>query len=117
METKEDPYLRYSYPFSRPHLFDDWQIYGPTFADENFIVTHSALGTLGMANKGEPHSNGSQFYITLSPNMHWMDKKYVSFPQKQNKNKHGHCQIVLRMVLDVSRDFACSVTQKHLRGI
>ena len=31
-----------------------------------------------MANKGEPHTNGSQFYITLSANMHWMDKEYDS---------------------------------------
>ena len=53
------------------------KIYGPTFEDENFIVSHTYVGMLGMANKGEPHTNGSQFYITLSANMHWMDKEYV----------------------------------------
>uniref|UniRef100_UPI0037E7FE57 probable inactive peptidyl-prolyl cis-trans isomerase-like 6 n=1 Tax=Semicossyphus pulcher TaxID=241346 RepID=UPI0037E7FE57 len=54
-------------------------IYGPTFEDESFAVSHSKQGTLGMANKG-PHSNGSQFYITLQPTP-WMDRTYVAFGQ------------------------------------
>uniref|UniRef100_A0AAV2KAC8 PPIase cyclophilin-type domain-containing protein n=1 Tax=Knipowitschia caucasica TaxID=637954 RepID=A0AAV2KAC8_KNICA len=54
-------------------------IYGPTFEDESFDVPHSKRGILGMANKG-PHSNGSQFYITLQPTP-WMDKTYVAFGQ------------------------------------
>ncbi|KAK7907758.1 hypothetical protein WMY93_016370 [Mugilogobius chulae] len=54
-------------------------IYGPTFEDESFAITHSKRGTLGMANKG-PHSNGSQFYITLQPTT-WMDQTYVAFGQ------------------------------------
>ncbi|XP_030261781.1 putative inactive peptidyl-prolyl cis-trans isomerase-like 6 isoform X2 [Sparus aurata] len=54
-------------------------IYGPTFEDESFAVSHSKRGTLGMANKG-PHSNGSQFYITLQPTP-WMDRTYVAFGQ------------------------------------
>uniref|UniRef100_A0A3Q1BSZ3 PPIase cyclophilin-type domain-containing protein n=1 Tax=Amphiprion ocellaris TaxID=80972 RepID=A0A3Q1BSZ3_AMPOC len=54
-------------------------IYGPTFEDESFAVSHSKRGILGMANKG-PHSNGSQFYVTLQP-MPWMDKTYVAFGQ------------------------------------
>lgn len=54
-------------------------IYGPTFEDESFAVSHSKRGTLGMANKG-PHSNGSQFYITLQPAL-WMDRTYVAFGQ------------------------------------
>ncbi|XP_021174607.2 probable inactive peptidyl-prolyl cis-trans isomerase-like 6 isoform X1 [Fundulus heteroclitus] len=52
-------------------------IYGPTFEDESFAVSHSKRGILGMANNG-PHSNGSQFYITLQP-APWMDKTYVAF--------------------------------------
>lgn len=48
-----------------------------TFADESFAVCHSKRGILGMANKG-PHTNGSQFYITLQPTQ-WMDKTYVAF--------------------------------------
>ncbi|XP_058469103.1 probable inactive peptidyl-prolyl cis-trans isomerase-like 6 isoform X1 [Solea solea] len=54
-------------------------IYGPTFEDESFAVSHSKRGMLGMANKG-PHSNGSQFYITLQPTV-WMDRTYVAFGQ------------------------------------
>ncbi|XP_051265769.1 probable inactive peptidyl-prolyl cis-trans isomerase-like 6 [Dicentrarchus labrax] len=54
-------------------------IYGPTFEDESFAVSHTKRGTLGMANKG-PHSNGSQFYITLQPTP-WMDRTYVAFGQ------------------------------------
>ncbi|XP_004083555.1 peptidyl-prolyl cis-trans isomerase-like 6 isoform X1 [Oryzias latipes] len=54
-------------------------IYGPTFEDECFAISHSKRGILGMANKG-PHSNGSQFYITLQPTP-WMDKTYVGFGQ------------------------------------
>ncbi|KAM8847264.1 putative inactive peptidyl-prolyl cis-trans isomerase-like 6 isoform 1-T4 [Synchiropus picturatus] len=54
-------------------------IYGETFEDECFAITHSRRGILGMANKG-PHSNGSQFYITLQSTP-WMDRKYVAFGQ------------------------------------
>ncbi|XP_063078431.1 probable inactive peptidyl-prolyl cis-trans isomerase-like 6 [Engraulis encrasicolus] len=54
-------------------------IYGPTFEDESFAVSHTKRGILGMANQG-PHSNGSQFYITLQPAL-WMDRKYVAFGQ------------------------------------
>ncbi|KAG7316816.1 hypothetical protein KOW79_020357 [Hemibagrus wyckioides] len=54
-------------------------IYGPTFEDENFSVSHNKRGILGMANRG-PHTNSSQFYITLQPAL-WMDQKYVAFGQ------------------------------------
>ncbi|KAM9778722.1 putative inactive peptidyl-prolyl cis-trans isomerase-like 6 isoform 2-T2 [Syngnathus typhle] len=54
-------------------------IYGPTFDDESFALSHTKRGTLGMANKG-PHSNGSQFYITLQQTR-WMDLTYVAFGQ------------------------------------
>ncbi|KAB5539636.1 hypothetical protein PHYPO_G00091300 [Pangasianodon hypophthalmus] len=54
-------------------------IYGPTFEDENFSVSHNKRGILGMANRG-PHTNSSQFYITLQPAL-WMDRKYVAFGQ------------------------------------
>lgn len=46
-------------------------------ADECFAISHYKRGILGMANKG-PHSNGSQFYITLQPTL-WMDRIYVAF--------------------------------------
>ncbi|KAI4890936.1 hypothetical protein NFI96_033192 [Prochilodus magdalenae] len=54
-------------------------IYGPTFEDESFAMSHNKRGILGMANQG-PHSNGSQFYITLQP-APWMDRNYVAFGQ------------------------------------
>jgi len=52
-------------------------VHGPFFEDENFAVSHSARGILGMANQGR-HTNGSQFYVTLQPTT-WMDTKYVAF--------------------------------------
>ncbi|XP_030628782.1 putative inactive peptidyl-prolyl cis-trans isomerase-like 6 [Chanos chanos] len=54
-------------------------IYGPTFEDESFAVSHTKRGILGMANQG-CHSNSSQFYITLQPAL-WMDRKFVAFGQ------------------------------------
>jgi peptidyl-prolyl cis-trans isomerase-like 6 len=47
------------------------------FADENFAVKHDVRGILGMANEG-PHTNNSQFYITLNSTP-FLDKKYVAF--------------------------------------
>ena len=52
-------------------------IINSTYTDENFAVSHSKRGILGMASKGR-HTNGSQFYITLEP-AKWMDTKYVAF--------------------------------------
>ncbi|CAK8671560.1 putative inactive peptidyl-prolyl cis-trans isomerase-like 6 [Clavelina lepadiformis] len=52
-------------------------IFGETFEDENFAISHSTRGILGMANKGR-HTNASQFYVTLQPTS-WMDCQYVAF--------------------------------------
>mmetsp|Transcript_22327 Transcript_22327/g.26861 ORF Transcript_22327/g.26861 Transcript_22327/m.26861 type:complete len:306 (-) Transcript_22327:607-1524(-) len=52
-------------------------IYGPTFADESFAIKHDNQGIIGMVSVG-PHTNASQFYITLAP-LPWLDGKTVAF--------------------------------------
>ncbi|KAE9034138.1 hypothetical protein PR002_g8290 [Phytophthora rubi] len=52
-------------------------LYGLEFADESFAISHNAAGILSMANTG-PHTNGSQFFITLAPQP-WLDRRKVAF--------------------------------------
>ncbi|KXS15408.1 hypothetical protein M427DRAFT_70025 [Gonapodya prolifera JEL478] len=53
-------------------------IYGATFSDEpkGLQLSHSAEGVLSMANKG-PNKNGSQFFITLNPQLELNGKHTV----------------------------------------
>ncbi|KAG0143384.1 hypothetical protein CROQUDRAFT_661274 [Cronartium quercuum f. sp. fusiforme G11] len=51
-------------------------IYGDEFEDENFDLKCDQEGLLVMANKG-PHTNQSQFFITLRPAEHLNDKHVV----------------------------------------
>ncbi|EAS04762.2 peptidyl-prolyl cis-trans isomerase, cyclophilin-type protein (macronuclear) [Tetrahymena thermophila SB210] len=56
----------------------DESIFGPTFEDENYAIKHDQPGIVGMANQGVPHTNASQFYITLGAQPD-KDQKYVAF--------------------------------------
>ncbi len=53
-------------------------IYGKYFEDEKKCVVHDRPGILGMCKEKYPHTNGSQFYITMRP-MPDFDNKYVGF--------------------------------------
>lgn len=53
-------------------------IYGASFEDESFDLKHDAPGLLSMANREQPNSNSSQFFITTGAQPS-MDNKYVVF--------------------------------------
>jgi peptidylprolyl isomerase len=57
----------------------EWGTGGPgyKFADELGPDNHNDLGTIAMANSG-PNTNGSQFFINVSPN-NFLDGKHVVF--------------------------------------
>eukprot|EP00462_Mataza_sp_D1_P000297 CAMPEP_0175090836 /NCGR_PEP_ID=MMETSP0086_2-20121207/1574_1 /TAXON_ID=136419 /ORGANISM="Unknown Unknown, Strain D1" /LENGTH=934 /DNA_ID=CAMNT_0016363523 /DNA_START=59 /DNA_END=2863 /DNA_ORIENTATION=+ len=52
-------------------------IWGDIFPDESFSVKHNVPGILSMANSG-PHTNGSQFFVTLRE-FPCFDSKKVAF--------------------------------------
>uniref|UniRef100_A0A0B6ZFL5 Peptidyl-prolyl cis-trans isomerase n=1 Tax=Arion vulgaris TaxID=1028688 RepID=A0A0B6ZFL5_9EUPU len=52
-------------------------IYGESFNDENFEISHRSGGIVSMANKGKD-TNGSQFFLTFG-STRFFDKKHVAF--------------------------------------
>ena len=54
-------------------------IYGGTFADEfHTRLRFNHRGVVACANAGSPHSNGSQFFISLD-RCDWLDRKNTIF--------------------------------------
>lgn len=49
-----------------------------TFADESFVIDHNRRGVLSMCNDG-PHTNHSQFLVTLGEGVPQFNRRYVAF--------------------------------------
>lgn len=52
-------------------------IYGPHFEDESLKTPHIIPGLVSMVNEGRPHSNSSQFVITVLSCRHLDDRNVV----------------------------------------
>ncbi|XP_030774348.1 peptidyl-prolyl cis-trans isomerase A [Rhinopithecus roxellana] len=62
--------------FTHHNGIEGKSIYGDKF-DKNFIVKHTGLGILSVANAG-PKTNGSQFFVCTAM-AKWLDGKHVIF--------------------------------------
>ncbi|KAI3388611.1 hypothetical protein SNEBB_003031 [Seison nebaliae] len=54
-----------------------FSIFGDSFIDENYYISHVAGGYLSMASQANDE-NHSEFFVLLEP-ARWIDKRYVSF--------------------------------------
>ena len=55
-------------------------IYGASFEDESFHIKHNEIGMLGMCKRnGLPHTNESQFYVSMGAPLTFLDNKNVIF--------------------------------------
>lgn len=61
-------------------------IFGDTFADECFTLSHDAVGIVSMANNG-PHTNASQFFVTLRP-LKFLDQRFMAFGRVVSGMRH-----------------------------
>jgi len=82
-------------------------IYGPTFADEDMILSHRSAGWVSMANHGAD-TNASQFFIMLI-RARWLDTKHVVF----GKVIRGY--EVIRTLGEVETNIRTSVPRKTVR--
>ena len=68
------------------HGTEGSSIFGETFVDECFTLSHNATGIISMANQG-PHTNASQFFVTLKP-LPCFDKSFVAFGRVVSGMRH-----------------------------
>ncbi|XP_046871028.1 peptidylprolyl isomerase Ab (cyclophilin A) [Hypomesus transpacificus] len=80
-------------------------IYGNKFEDENFVLKHTGMGCLSMANAG-PNTNGSQFFICTADTA-WLDGKHVVFGTVVDG-----IDVIREMEKKGSSSGKCSVTMK-----
>lgn len=74
-----------------------YSMYGKSFPDETFEISHDSAGVLGMSNNGD-NTNGSSFYVTVAP-CSWMDRCFVAFGRVVDGMS------VLQQVHDVATNF------------
>ncbi|KAL4484943.1 hypothetical protein ABPG74_020120 [Tetrahymena malaccensis] len=95
LRIKKNGYIQMGY--AKPGV----SIYNGYFEDESFAIQHDKPGIIGYCNRGVPHSNSSQFYITLGE-MKSFDKKMVAFGRVISGFKH--LEKLNKMTLNTTSD-------------